>query len=162
MVYSKSEGRKNLPSKQYGKKLGELRHNINRAFDNFFNILDYPLTPLGDFDFIEPKIEMIDGENNVQIQAELPGMKDDDIDIDVSDDGFLTIRGEKHNDFEEKSEGMYFSERSYGMVSRTVALPSDVDMDKIDAKFTNGVLKINLPKTELAKQKIHKIKVKKA
>ncbi len=161
MVCSKCEGKHNLPQKSYGKKVGELRHNINRAFDNFFNILDYPLTPLSDFSFIEPKIEMIDGENEVKVLAELPGMKDDDIDVDVSEDGYLTIRGEKKDFSEEKSKGRYFSERSYGMVSRTIPLPADVDIDNVVAKFSNGVLKVILPKTLAATQKVRKIKVQK-
>lgn len=161
MVCSKCNGKQKLPLKSYN-KIGELRRNINRAFDNFFNILDYPLTSLDNFNLIEPKIELVDGEDDVQIQAELPGMKEDEIDIDISEDGYLTIRGEKHNDFEEENKGMYFSERSYGMVSRTIALPSDVNIDMVDAKFMDGVLKIKLPKTDLAKNKIHKIKVKKA
>ena len=55
MVCNKCEGKHNLPQKNYGKKVGELRHSINRAFDNFFNILDYPLTSLSDFSFIEPR-----------------------------------------------------------------------------------------------------------
>ena len=162
MVCNKCEGRANLPQKSYGKKIGELRHNINRAFDNFFNILDYPLTPLSDFSLVEPKIEMVDGENDVKVLAELPGMNDDDIEVDVSEDGYLTIRGEKKNIVENKADGRYFSERSYGMISRTVPLPADIDIDNTDAKYSNGLLKIVLPKTLAAKQKLRKIKVKKA
>ena len=161
MVHNKYDGKSNLPQKSYGKKIGELRYNINKAFDNFFNILDYPLTPLSDFSFIEPKIEMINGENEIKVLAELPGMDDDDIDIDVSEDGYLNIRGEKKNVVENNIDGRYFSERSYGMISRTIPLPVDVDIDKTEAKFVNGVLKITLPKTLASKQKIRKIKVKK-
>ncbi len=161
MVCNKCEGKHNLPQKNYSKKVGELRHNINRAFDNFFNILDYPLTSLSDFSFIEPKVEMVDGENDINISVELPGMNDDDIDIDVSEDGYLTVRGEKRSNVENKSNGRYFSERSYGMVSRTIPLPADVDIDNTEASFSNGVLKIHLPKTLASKQKNRKIKVKK-
>ncbi|MBR1544548.1 MAG: Hsp20/alpha crystallin family protein [Alphaproteobacteria bacterium] len=161
MVCSKCGDKRNLPQKNYGKKVSELRHDINRAFDNFFNVFDYPLTPLSDFSFIEPKVELVETENDVRVSAELPGMNDDDIEIDVSEDGFLTIKGEKRSNIEEKSDGRYFSERSYGMVSRTLPLPNDIDIDKTEAKFTNGVLKIVIPKTPLAKQKIRKIKVKK-
>ena len=161
MVCNKCEGKHNLPQKSYSKKVGELRHNINRAFDNFFNILDYPLTPLSDFSFIEPKIEMVETENGFNISAELPGMDSDDVEVDVSEDGYLRIRGEKKNSITDNSNGMYFSERSYGMVSRTIPLSSEIDVDKVEAKFSNGVLKINLPKTQIAKQKVRKIQVKK-
>ena len=161
MVCSRCEGKHNLSQKGYGKKVGELRHNINKAFDNFFNILDYPLTPLSDFSFIEPKIEMVETENDIKVSAELPGMESDDVEVDVSEDGYLRIRGEKKNSVEDNSNGRYFSERSYGMISRTIPLSADVDIDKVEAKFSNGVIKINLPKTLASKQRIKKIQVKK-
>ena len=161
MVCDKCGEKHNLPQKSYGRKVGELRRNINRAFDNFFNILDYPLTPLSDFSFVEPKIELVETENEIKVSAELPGMDEDDIDVDISEDGYLTIRGEKRNNIEEKHNGKYFSERSYGMISRTVPLPCKVDVNKTDAKFINGVLKITLVKPLSEKQKIKKIKVKK-
>ena len=88
-------------------------------------------------------------------------LSNQDIDIDVSEDGYLTVRGEKRSNVEDKSNGRYFSERSYGMISRTIPLPADIDIDKTEASFSNGVLKITLPKTPASKQKIRKIKVTK-
>ena len=161
MVCSKCQLKhENLPQKGYNQKVNELKHNINRAFDNFFNILDYPLTPIGDFSFIEPKIEVVETDDEVSVSAELPGLDEDDIEVDVSEDGYLTIRGEKRSNTEEKKDGRYFSERSYGMISRTVPLPMDIDVKKSSASFVKGVLKINVPKTLSAKQKIKKLQIK--
>lgn len=161
MVCSKCQSKhENLPQKGYNKKVNELKHNINRAFDNFFNILDYPLTPVGDFSFIEPKIEVVETDEMVDVSAELPGLDEDDIEVNISEDGYLTIKGEKRNNIEEKENGRYFSECSYGMISRTVPLPMDIDVEKSSASFVKGVLKINIPKTPSAKQKIKKLQIK--
>lgn len=160
MVCNKCNGKHNLPSKTYGKQIGELKNNINRAFDNFFSILDYPLTPIGDFSFVEPKVEIMETDENVNVSVELPGIDEDDIEVDISEDGYLTIRGEKRNSIEKKSDGRFFSERSYGMISRTVPLPVDIDIEKSSADFVKGVLKINIPKTPNAKQKIKKLQIK--
>ena len=118
------------------------------------------MTPIGDFSFIEPKIEVVESDDAVSVSAELPGLDEDDIEVDVSEDGYLTIRGEKRNNIEEKRDGRYFSERSYGIISRTVPLPMDIDVKKSSASFVKGVLKINVPKTSDAKQKIKKLQIK--
>ena len=141
-------------------RISELKNSIDRAFNNFFNIMDYPLTPISDFNLIEPNIEVMNGAKEINVSVEMPGMKGDDIAIDVSEEGFLTIRGEKKKNLEQHTDGAYFSERSYGMISRTIALPSEVDVTKVSADFENGVLKINLPKTKQEINKIRHIKIK--
>jgi HSP20 family protein len=73
--------------------------------------------------------------------------------------GFLTIKGEKKNEKEEKDENYHLIERSYGSFTRSVRLPREVQGDKITASFKNGILKITLPKSEEAKKKEIKIKV---
>ena len=72
----------------------------------------------------------------------------------------MTIRGEKKLEHEEKRKGVYMSERSYGAFYRTIPLPPDVDTDKADATFKNGVLTVKLPKSEEAKAKVKRIPVK--
>ena len=111
--------------------------------------------------FLEPDIEVRNNPKEITISAELPGLDPKDIDIQVSDEGYLTISGEKKHQTEEKGEGFYFSERSYGMFQRVVNLPSDeINRDKITAEFENGVLNISLPKLESAKKKVKKINIK--
>lgn len=111
--------------------------------------------------FLEPDIEVRDNPKEITVSAELPGLAPQDIDIQVSDEGYLTISGEKKHQTEEKGEGFYFSERSYGMFQRVVNLPSDeINRDKITAEFENGVLNISLPKLESAKKKVKKINIK--
>jgi HSP20 family protein len=92
------------------------------------------------------------------VKAEVPGLEPKDIDISLSD-GLLTIKGEKKQEREEKEENYHLVERSYGSFARSIRLPNEVQSDKIDASYKNGVLKIVLPKSEEAKKKEIKIKV---
>jgi HSP20 family protein len=85
-------------------------------------------------------------------------MNPQDIEISLNE-GVLTIKGEKKQEKEEKEEGYHLIERSYGTFTRSIRLPKDVQGDKINASFKNGVLKVVLPKSEEAKKKEIKIKV---
>lgn len=109
---------------------------------------------------LEPRIEIIDTDKQVEVTAELPGLDAQNIDINISTDGYLTITGEKKNETEQKSKGYYFSERAYGIISRSVPLPEGIDTEKADAEFDKGILKITLPKLPTAQEKIKKITVR--
>ena len=91
-----------------------------------------------------PQVEVRHNGNELTVCADLPGLSAKDIDIQV-EDGILTISGERHQSSEDKKEGYYRSERSYGSFSRSVALPDGVDEDQIRAKFDNGVLEVTVP-----------------
>lgn len=95
------------------------------------------------------------------ITVELPGMDEKDVDVALSD-GLLTIRGEKHEEDEEKTKDFFRKERVFGSFRRTLRLPGEVDEAKIEAKFKKGVLTIDLPKTEAAQKKIKHISIKAA
>jgi HSP20 family protein len=105
-----------------------------------------------------PSIDVSETKNDLVIKAEFPGMDSKDIDISLSD-GYLTIKGEKKQEKEEKDENYHFIERSYGSFTRSVRLTREVQGDKITASFKNGVLSVTLPKSEEAKKKEIKIKV---
>ena len=84
--------KKNLPQQNERHGYNMLQNEVNRVFDNFLNVLDFPIhSPT----ILEPKIEMIETDKNIQITAELPGVDEKDIDVQISKDGYLTIRGEK-------------------------------------------------------------------
>ena len=105
-----------------------------------------------------PSIDVSETKSDLVIKAELPGMDPKDIDISMNN-GFLTIKGEKKHEREEKDENYHLVERSYGSFTRSVRLPREVQSDKITASFKNGVLRVTLPKSEEAKKKEIKIKV---
>jgi len=105
-----------------------------------------------------PSIDVAETKGDLLVKAELPGMDPKDIDISLHE-GILTIKGEKKQEKEEKEEGYHLIERSYGSFTRSIRLPKDVQSDKINASFKNGILKVVLPKTEEAKKKEIKIMV---
>jgi HSP20 family protein len=106
-----------------------------------------------------PALDVFEKDGKLQINAELPGMQEKDIEIEVTDDT-LTISGEKRDEREVKEDNYYRSERSYGSFRRQVGLPAGADTDKVDATFKDGVLKIAIPVTATAPS-AKKIEVKK-
>lgn len=91
-----------------------------------------------------PDLEVFERDGNLVVRADLPGMKPEDVQVNVEDD-VLTLKGERKDERETRREGYYHCERSYGRFERRVALPRGLDPNGIDAKFDNGVLEISAP-----------------
>lgn len=125
--------------------------------NHFWNMFDFSKT----HGSMEPKIEVIDNNDMVIVSAEMPGVNEDDIDLQLSSDGFLTIRGERKQETSRKDGEGSFSEIFYGMVKRTVPLPWDLNFEEASADFDDGVLKVSIPKSQVEKQKVKKLSVKK-
>lgn len=116
----------------------------NNLINHFFNLMGFPHHhEIAEFD---PKIEVAEHAKNVVVTAEIPGLEASDIDLEISPNGYLTISGEKRHEKEEKNDGGYFSEISYGSFSRTVPLPWKLDYSKVSADCANGMLMVTLPK----------------
>ena len=105
-----------------------------------------------------PSLDVAETKNEIVVKAEVPGLEPKNIDISLSD-GLLTIKGEKKQEREEKEENYHLVERRYGTFTRSIRIPNEVQSDKINASYKNGVLKIVLPKSEGPKKKEVKIKV---
>lgn len=133
-----------------------IRREMDRLWDSFLE--GRPVRRTEDEREWLPSVDVSETKNDLVIRAELPGLDSKDIDISMNN-GFLTIKGEKKNEKEEKDENYHLIERSYGSFIRSIRLPREVQSDKITASFKNGVLKITLPKSEEAKKKEIKIKV---
>lgn len=93
-----------------------------------------------------PAVDVYEKEDKFIVKADLPGMKDEDIDVSVVGDT-LFIKGERKAETEIKDEDYYRCERTYGSFYRSIPLPSNVDADKIQANFEEGVLEVTLPKS---------------
>ena len=120
-------------------------HNDFRGFlQHFKNMFDFGRH--NDLINMEPKIEVAENKNNVTVMAEIPGVAEEGLKVEVSNNGYLTISGEKQHKTENSKNGNYFSEISYGMVQRSIYLPQGLDLNKISADYTDGVLKISIPK----------------
>ncbi len=107
-----------------------------------------------------PPIEVFEKEDKFIVKAEIPGMKEEDIDVSVVGDT-LTIKGERKAETEVKEEDYYCCERSYGSFSRAISLPSTVDAKKIEASYEDGVLEVTLPKAPEVKPKKISVSAKK-
>jgi HSP20 family protein len=138
-----------------------LQDRIDRMFEDFAQGFSLPRSMgagLGNGDML-PSLDMHEQDGKVTISAELPGVDEKDIEISA-DEGMLTISGEKRSEMEDKAEGRYRSERSFGRFSRTVRLPFDIDPDKVDARFVNGVLKLTIERPAEAEPHLKKIAIR--
>ena len=106
-----------------------------------------------------PAMDVEESGEDIVVTAELPGVKQEDVKITMSDN-VLTVQGEKKQESETKEKNVHRVERSYGSFSRSIQLPSGVEVDKVSATFKDGVLSLKLPKVEEAKPKQIEIKTK--
>lgn len=104
-----------------------------------------------------PAVDVSESDGDLVVTAELPGLARDNVDIDLSD-GVLTIRGEKQEETERDEQSMHVIERNFGTFSRSFTLPYEVDENKVNAEFRNGILRIVLPRSERARGR--KIEIK--
>jgi HSP20 family protein len=127
-----------------------LQHQINRLFD------DSMIRAAGaDDDFMGtwyPVVDLFEKDDSFVFKAELPGLKKEDISIDLKD-RVLTLKGERRYENEVKEENYFRRERSYGKFQRAFRLPAEIDPDKIKAEFKDGLLEIEVPKPEEHKPK---------
>jgi HSP20 family protein len=106
-----------------------------------------------------PQVEVFQRGDNLVIRADLPGLTKDDIHVDVID-GALTIQGERRQEHEEKREGYFHSERSYGSFFRRIPLPEGAQADQAEASFREGVLEVALPAPRREAERGKRIEVK--
>ena len=141
------------------RELEEPARHFERIFDTSFLPAIWRRQPAAERVWA-PAIEMVEKEDKFVVKAELPGIKEEDVDVSVVDDT-LTIKGEKKTENEVKEEDYYCCERSYGSFFRSIGLPSNVDAKKIEANYEDGVLEVSLPKAVEAKPEKIAISTKK-
>jgi HSP20 family protein len=130
------------------RELSQMQDRINRIFGDAYRGRDDEALSRGDW---TPAVDIFEnGQHEIVIKAELPGLKREDIDIRV-ENSTLTLRGERKHDSDVKQENYHRVERAYGAFSRSFALPSTVNAEKVSAVFNDGVLTITLPMREEAK-----------
>ncbi len=135
-----------------------LHREVNRLFDDVFRGFD--LAPFGTDRFFDrtmrwPNIEVSETEKEVKVTAELPGLDEKDVDVELAN-GVLAIRGEKKTETE--GNGLWFSERYYGRFERRIPV-EDVDEDNVSAVFKNGVLAVTMPKLPQAQARVKRIAI---
>jgi HSP20 family protein len=143
-------GEENNPFLRLHREMNRLFHDTFRGFD---------LAPFGTGAFgrgVEwPNIEVSETDKELKVVAELPGLEDKDVEVELAN-GILCIKGEKKTETEDKDR--LFSERYYGRFERRIPV-EDVEEDKVGAAFKNGVLTVTLPKSPKAQEKVRRIAI---
>ncbi len=162
----RQDGEQKTPVKKESRQdaLLDLREEMNQLFEEFFSSSPMTMSPFSEEtslagDFI-PHTDIKESEKEITVSAELPGMEAEDIDISITGNT-LTITGKKKHEKEEKGERYYRSERSYGSFRRSIPLPDNVQEDKIEATYQQGVLNVSLPKQPGSGKGTKRIEIKK-
>lgn len=132
-----------------------LQNRVNQLFNQPFALWHSPEQSLGSASFFPP-VDIYEDDRSIILQAEIPGIQEKDLDIQL-ENNVLTVSGERKLENEEKKENFHRIERHYGRFSRSFGLPATVDPDSVNAEFDNGVLKVTVAKREEAKSRQIKI-----
>ncbi len=130
---------------------------FNRMFEDVFRGSMQPSPGLFGGAATAPRLNISETDQEFRIEAELPGVPEDKVELSLSDD-ILTIRGEKKAERTEEKESYHLMERAYGSFTRSIRLPFAVNPDDVSASCENGVLKITIPKSS-AQTKSHRIEI---
>lgn len=133
----------------------EISSLLNRHFDSYFPDANY----WENTEKLSMPIELTDKGTEFDIKAELPGIKKEDLDIDI-EENYLKINAKKYDETKEEDKNFKHSEFSYGEFSRTIQLPEEIDINKTEAKLEHGILQIVAPKMHKEKEQIKKLIVK--
>ncbi len=146
-----------------------LRREVDRLFEDFtMSPLRLPFRrPAFDIEpfwspeswIAVPAVDFVERESAYEVHADLPGLDEKDVEVRVAG-GVLTIKGEKHEEKDEKKPDFHLRERRFGSFERAFRIPEGVDADKIEASFKKGVLTVTLPKTVEAQKPVKTIAVK--
>ena len=129
------------------RELGSLQNEMNRLFNNVF---DAPAGNGGTMRRWMPAMDLVETDDHFVLRADLPGLSEDDIKIEL-EDGTLTVSGDRKAEHESKNEGYYRVERAFGSFSRSLTLPQGVDPEAVTASFDRGVLEVRVRKPEQRK-----------
>ncbi len=135
------------------------RDEMDRLFENFFSPWSLRRRKVGGEIVWAPEVDVYEDENNVIVEAEIPGLKPEELDINVTGNT-VTLKGEKKGEKEKKAKNYHLLERTYGSFERVIELPVEVEASKAKARLKNGVLEVVLPKVAEAKPKQIKVEVK--
>jgi HSP20 family protein len=137
------------------------RRQVDRLFDDFLMPFNggEPRSFAAIQGAVHPSIEVRDTEKAYEVAAELPGLEQKDLQLELKDN-MLVISGEKRAEQKQEDGARRWSERTYGRFERAIPLDAEVQADKVDARFKNGVLHVTLPKDPRARDKSRRIEVK--
>ena len=139
------------------RELDSLQGEVNRLFDGFFGTRGSGnANGNGVMRRWVPAMDLVESGDELVLRADLPGMSEDDVAIEIKDN-VLTITGERRAEHEEKDETFFRAERAFGSFTRALSLPEGVDPDAVSAQFTDGVLEVRVPKPE--ERRPHRVRI---
>lgn len=149
-----------VPFEGFERRFEELERRFEEFFHRPFSTMETPWWPRWPMLAAEfsPRVDVYEEGGDIVMKAEMPGMKKEEIHVDIGEDS-VTISGEKKKEEKVERKDYYRHERSHGSFVRTCALPAGVETEKARAAFKDGVLEIRVPKTEEAKRKGRSIPV---
>lgn len=164
--WRRSHGGRLDPLTRAETSLSAFQREMNRMFDEFWGnggTRSLAMRPMEAPHLFVPTIELSEKDDTLTISAELPGMSEKEIDVALSPDGTqLTIQGEKRLERKREDENFYACERAYGAFRRGIDLPAAVDPNKVEASYRDGVLTVELHKSDEEGRQLKHIKIKKA
>ena len=134
----------NLTRWEPAREMMTLREAMDRLFDDAFT---HPLSARDGWSASTPAMDMYQTDDEIVVKASLPGIKADEVQINITGD-VLTLKGEVKHEEEKNDKAWHIREQRWGSFQRSVALPTNVVSDKAKAEFENGILVITLPKAE--------------
>jgi HSP20 family protein len=146
----------NLIRWEPAREMMTLREAMDRLFDDAFTS---PLSMRNGWSMGTPAVDMYQTDNEVVVKASIPGIKAEEVQINITGD-VLTLKGEVKHEEERKDRAWHIREQRFGSFERSVALPTTVKTDKAEAVFENGILTITLPKADEVKPRTINIKAK--
>lgn len=138
-----------IPWRKREQRIANFRKEYDDLFSRFFDDAPFAFPKRFSEESWYPTMDMSEGEKDIIIKAEIHGVEQKDIEVSL-DGRILTIKGEKKLEKEESDERYHRVESHFGSYKRTIELPADVDESKVEARYKNGVLKINLKKAKAA------------
>lgn len=155
--------KKSLARRHPQELLRQMTSELDRMFDEPWTLFRWPSADLASPEgpVWAPKVDVVTKDNKLITRVDLPGMKKEDVQVEVAD-GRLTLSGERKKEFKEEKDDFYREEREYGSFCRTVPLPKGVNADDVKATFNNGVLEVTMPLPAAAATSGQKIPIQEA
>ena len=138
---------------RYIRPLSSLREELDRIFGEFLPTTPEAIEGSGSSAVWSPRVDFSENDKSYMLKVDLPGMRKTDITVSV-DDHILTISGERKEEKKEEKEDYILLERAYGNFRRSLNLPKSAEVNKVKAEFANGVLSVEVPKSEERKARL--------
>ncbi|WP_028465447.1 Hsp20/alpha crystallin family protein [Nisaea denitrificans] len=156
-----TESKSSEPAKTYADPFSAFRAEMDRMFHNFLQSpamsMSLPFTGMHG-GLVVPTTDMKEGDSEITITTELPGMGEEDVEVTVKS-GTLTVKGEKSEEKKDEKDNYHLTERRYGKFQRSFKVPDNIDEAKIKAAFDKGVLTIKMPKSKDGTHAERRIKI---